>query len=120
MDGFTVGKANRFLDSGTRSGGIRDSSGLDSKSMSIGGMDSAEKSSTTQKSFADTLNEAIGTVNQLQKASDKGMQELATGRTDNIAEVMIATEKADIALKLMVQVRNKIIDAYQDIMKMQV
>jgi flagellar hook-basal body complex protein FliE len=114
MDGFTVGKANRFLESGTRSGGV------DSKSMQIGGMESTEKTSSTQKSFADTLNDAIGSVNQLQKTSDKGMQDLATGRTDNIADVMIATEKADIALKLMVQVRNKIIDAYQEVMKMQV
>ena len=62
----------------------------------------------------------IGSVNELQKSSDKAIQNLATGRTDNIAEVMIASEKADIALRLMVQVRNKIIDAYQEIMKMQV
>ncbi len=120
MDGFTVGKANRFLESSTRPGsGL---GGVDSKSMQINGMESADKSSSIsgQKSFADTLNDAIGSVNQLQKASDKGMQDLATGRTDNIADVMIATEKADIALKLMVQVRNKIIDAYQEVMKMQV
>ncbi len=48
------------------------------------------------------------------------MQNLATGKTDNVADVMIAAEKADIALKVMVQVRNKIIDAYQEVMKMQV
>ena len=72
------------------------------------------------KSFSDTLTDAIGKVNELQKASDKAAQNLATGRTDNIADVMIASEKADIALKVMVQVRNKIIDAYQEIMKMQV
>ena len=59
-------------------------------------------------------------VNEAQKNSDKAIQALATGKTDNVAEVMIATEKADIALKLMVQVRNKIIDAYQEVMKMQV
>ncbi len=76
--------------------------------------------STQFKSFSDTLTDAIGKVNELQKASDKAAQNLATGRTDNIADVMIASEKADIALKVMVQVRNKIIDAYQEIMKMQV
>ena len=48
------------------------------------------------------------------------MEKLATGETKNIPEVMVAAEKADIALKLMVQVRNKMIDAYQEIMKMQV
>jgi flagellar hook-basal body complex protein FliE len=72
------------------------------------------------KSFSDTLNDALKNVNELQKSSDKGMQDLATGRTDNIPEVMIAAEKADLALKLMVQVRNKIIDAYHEVMKMQV
>lgn len=71
-------------------------------------------------SFSDTLSEAIGNVNELQKASDQAIQNLATGKTDNVAEVMVAAEKADIALKVMVQVRNKIIDAYQEIMKMQV
>ena len=54
------------------------------------------------------------------KTSDKKIQELATGKTDDIASVMIATEKADIALRTMMQVRNKIIDAYQEIMRMQV
>lgn len=71
-------------------------------------------------SFVDTLKEAIGNVNTLQKVADTKMQELATGRSQNIHETMIATEKADLALRLMVQVRNKVIDAYQEIMKMQV
>ena len=66
------------------------------------------------------MKEAVQSVNELQKNADTASQNLATGRTDNIAEVMIASEKADIALRLMVQVRNKIIDAYQEVMKMQV
>lgn len=117
MEGFTVSNANRFLDSGRIGQGTGDS-----QSMKINGSGTSSTGSTSssQKSFADTLNDAINNVNELQKSSDKGMQNLATGRTDNIAEVMIASEKADIALKLMVQVRNKIIDAYQEVMKMQV
>lgn len=71
-------------------------------------------------SFQDTLGEAIQKVNDLQLKADKAAQDLATGRTDNIADVMIAAEKADIALRLMMQVRNKMIDSYQEIMKMQV
>jgi flagellar hook-basal body complex protein FliE len=82
------------------------------------GIDSTKQ--TQFKSFSDTLADAVGKVNELQKTSDQAAQNLATGRTDNIADVMIASEKADIALKVMVQVRNKIIDAYQEIMKMQV
>ncbi|MGZ3743251.1 MAG: flagellar hook-basal body complex protein FliE [Pseudobdellovibrionaceae bacterium] len=112
MAGFTVSNANRFLDTGT----IRDSKSLSiEQPLSQGG-----SANEIPGSFADTLKSAIGNVNQLQKASDKSAQDLATGRTDNVADVMIAAEKADIALRVMVQVRNKIIDAYQEIMKMQV
>ena len=71
-------------------------------------------------SFVDTLKNAINSVDQLQKESDLKMQQLATGQNNNIHETMISAEKADIALRLMVQVRNKIIEAYQEIMRMQV
>ncbi len=116
MDGFTVSNANRWMDAG----GIRDTKSLSYSDgiPSLGGAKNSEN--TTQLSFADTLKQAIGSVNTMQLSADKAAQELATGRTDNVADVMVATEKADIALKLMVQVRNKIIDAYQEVMKMQV
>ena len=112
MAGFTVSSANKFLDTGA----IRDSKSLSIEQPLAPG----STGPAAGASFADTLKGAIENVNQLQKASDKGAQDLATGRTDNVADVMIATEKADIALRVMVQVRNKIIDAYQEIMKMQV
>ena len=122
MEGFTVKNANQFLESGKISSGIGDS-----KSISVGNINKADVQDLAQVAkssgdlnFTDTLTKAIGNVNQLQKESDKKMQDLAAGRTDNIQEVMVATEKADIALRLMMQVRNKIIDAYQEIMKMQV
>lgn len=115
MGGLTVNGANRFLETGS----------LDSKSIKISDgqsqvRPSGPSSPAEGKSFADTLKDAVGNVNELQKSADKAAQDLATGRTDNVAEVMIKSEKADIALKLMMQVRNKIIDAYQEVMKMQV
>jgi flagellar hook-basal body complex protein FliE len=109
MDGLTISNANKFIESG---------------GSKIGSSNSATDQFKTEKnngkSFADTLNEAISGVNDLQLQSDRKVQELATGKTDDIAGVMITAEKADIALRAMVQVRNKIIDAYQEIMKMQV
>lgn len=113
MDGFTVKNATQFLNTGSMS---------DSKSMKIEGFESTDVKgvATDQKSFAATLNDAIQNVNELHKVSDKKAQMLATGKTDDIADVMIAAEKADIALRVMTQVRNKVIDAYQEIMKMQV
>jgi len=111
MDGLTVSTANRMLETGKTISELRDEK---MKSGATAGVDK------TTKSFADTLNDAIGEVNKLQKTADVKMQQLATGENKNIPEVMISVEKADIALRLMVQVRNKIIEAYQDIMKMQV
>jgi flagellar hook-basal body complex protein FliE len=83
-------------------------------------MDTVVSNKEAGPSFADTLKEAVNNVNQMQLDSDKKAQELSTGKTDDIAGVMLAAEKADISLRVMVQVRNKIIDAYQEIMKMQV
>ncbi|HWU43386.1 MAG TPA: flagellar hook-basal body complex protein FliE [Bdellovibrio sp.] len=112
MEGFTVSNANRFLDTGN----IRDS-----KSLSVEGPAPLSSTSGTDgKSFADTLKDAVSSVNELQKSSDKFAQNIATGKTDDVAGAMIAAERADIALRVMVQVRNKIIDAYQEVMKMQV
>ncbi|MFN7906189.1 MAG: flagellar hook-basal body complex protein FliE [Pseudobdellovibrionaceae bacterium] len=118
MDGLTV-RTNSNLASE-----LTDRLGRSSRSQSNSidgqGFEQIRNNEPTAASFSDTLATAMGKVNELQKSSDKAAQNLATGRTDNIADVMIASEKADIALKVMVQVRNKIIDAYQEIMKMQV
>ena len=71
-------------------------------------------------SFADTLTESLGKVNDLQKEADKAIEEFATGKTRNIHETMIAVNKADIAFRLTMQVRNKIVEAYQEVMRTQV
>lgn len=111
MDGLTISNARQFIEQGGLKG-AQDSDRMLKETQS--------GSSAGGVSFADTLQQAIGNVNELQKTSDKKIQELSTGRTDDVASVMIATEKADIALRTMMQVRNKIIDAYQEIMRMQV
>lgn len=110
MDGLTIRQGNSLINTGKTASELR----------SEQFQQPLQKSGETTKSFADTLKEAVNTTNQLQKDSDKKMQELATGKTTNIPEVMMAAEKADIALRLMVQVRNKVIEAYQEVMKMQV
>lgn len=70
--------------------------------------------------FSKTLAESLNQVNELQRHADLQAQQLATGKTEDIAGVMIAMEKADIALRLMMQVRNKLLESYQEIMKTQV
>ena len=75
---------------------------------------------TEGKTFSETLKESISEVNQLQKEAETAIQDLATGKTNDIHNTMIAIEKADISFKMMMKVRNKILDAYQEIMRMQV
>jgi flagellar hook-basal body complex protein FliE len=81
---------------------------------SIGGSDGSSKG----VSFGEFLNSAIKQVDGLQKESEKLNEALAMGLTDNLHQVMIASEKASIAMQFTMQVRNKIMDAYQEIMRM--
>ena len=72
------------------------------------------------KSFGDVLQESVDKVNLYQTQADTSIKELVAGRNKNIHETMLSIERADSSLKLMMQVRNKILDAYKEIMRMQV
>lgn len=69
--------------------------------------------------FGDTLKNAINDVNDLSDNSDQKVAELVKGDRQDVHNVMIAVEKADIAFQLMMQVRNKIVSAYQEVSKLQ-
>ncbi len=71
-------------------------------------------------SFVDTLKDSIKRVGELEKEADKEVEKLAKMESDDVTSTMMAIEKADLTFQLMMQVRNKIIDAYQEIMRMQV
>ncbi|HJP18904.1 MAG TPA: flagellar hook-basal body complex protein FliE [Nitrospinota bacterium] len=73
-----------------------------------------------EKSFGESLVESLEKVNDLQLKADKTVEELATGKTQSIHETMLALSKADIAFRLTMQVRNKVVEAYQEIMRMPV
>ena len=70
--------------------------------------------------FADYLKSALDTTNSLLLESDKISSDFAAGITDNIHAVTIAAEKADTALQFTLQIRSKIMDAYSEIMRMQI
>lgn len=80
----------------------------------------AEAKTTSAAGFGDLLQKSIAEVNDAQIRADQAVEQLHTGQAKNIHEVMIALEKADISMRLMVQMRNKMVDAYQEIMRMQV
>ncbi len=72
------------------------------------------------KSFGEFLQDSIGKVNGLQQEANIAMEKLASGESQNLHETLLAVEKADIAFRTMNQVRTKVIDAYREIMKMQI
>ncbi len=74
----------------------------------------------TQKSFASVLKDSINEINKSQFDSDQMTAKLASGQNVDLSQVMIAQQKANITLQAAVEVRNKVIDAYQEIMRMQV
>jgi flagellar hook-basal body complex protein FliE len=69
--------------------------------------------------FADLLRQAVQDVNQTQKTADQLTEDFAIGKVNNVHEVTIATEQAQLALDLTIAVRNKVVDAYKEIMRMQ-
>lgn len=72
------------------------------------------------KKFANFLNNAIESVNSQQIQSDTLTEKLITGQNVDLHEVMIASQKASITLNATMEVRNKVIDAYQEIMRMSI
>jgi flagellar hook-basal body complex protein FliE len=70
------------------------------------------------KPFSEVLKSSVMKVNQLQIDADNLTNRLALGEVDDVSEVSIAVEKAELALRMMVQIRDKMLDAYQQISRM--
>jgi flagellar hook-basal body complex protein FliE len=71
-------------------------------------------------SFADTLKASIDEVARLQQDASQAVQDLATGRTEDMTGVMTAVEKSDMAFKMLLAIRGKLMDAYEEIKSIQV
>jgi len=72
------------------------------------------------KSFVEELKKGIAEVNRLQGEADTAAEDLVTGKRDDLEGVMIATEKADTAFKMLLAVRNKMLDAYDEVKNLRV
>ena len=70
--------------------------------------------------FATWFDNQMSELNEQIKTSEVELRRLATGETNNIHHVMLSLEKANLSFQLMMQVRNKALEAYQDVMRMQV
>jgi flagellar hook-basal body complex protein FliE len=96
--------------------GIGSGLGIGSSFPEIG----VAKSSGPAEGAGKFFSELVSKVNNLQTQSDKAIQGLASGENKNLHEVMISMEKASISFQFMSSVRNKALEAYQEVMRMQV
>ncbi|BCS55829.1 flagellar hook-basal body complex protein FliE [Geobacter sp. SVR] len=96
--------------------GIESGFGINKAFSSAGSASSSSPVEGAGKFFS----ELVSKVNDLQTQSDQAIQGLASGENKNLHEVMISMEKASVSFLFMSQVRNKAIEAYQEVMRMQV
>ncbi|QNU68384.1 flagellar hook-basal body complex protein FliE [Ruminiclostridium herbifermentans] len=86
----------------------------------IGISGAVNKDNSAGVSFGEYLNSALMKVTDLENHAAQLKEDFALGKTDNIPEVLIAGEKANIALQFTMSIRNKIMEAYTEIMRMQI
>jgi flagellar hook-basal body complex protein FliE len=72
-----------------------------------------------QEGFGDLLKEMVGDVNELQHAAGDKQKQFMRGEITDVHEIMIAAEEASVAFSLLMEIRNKLLDAYREIMRMQ-
>ena len=89
----------------------------------LGGPEASKPTAESEKgagSFASVLKKSLTEVNEMQQKADASITALATGDKASLHDTMIAMEQADVSFRLMMQVRNKIVEAYQEVMRIQV
>ena len=76
--------------------------------------------SGTTAPFANLLESALSGASQSRAQADAAVRDLAIGRTDSMHEVLLQVAQADLSFRLILEIRNRLMDAYQEIMKMQI
>jgi flagellar hook-basal body complex protein FliE len=74
---------------------------------------------TAKSPFVDVVEKLLGEANAGQIQADQAIREMATGQADNLHDVMLAVAKADLAFRTILEVRNRLTEAYQEVMRMQ-
>src|SRR5271155_428403 len=89
--------------------------GLPQPDVNFGTMGSQPRAEEGSSGFLDTLRSAVDQANQVQSQADTQVASMLNGNGQDVHSAMIAVEKANLTFELMVQVRNKIISAYQEV-----
>jgi len=85
-----------------------------------GGAASKDGSGKAAEGFGKMLENLVGEADSLQKESDAAVKKFATGEIEDVHQVMLSMNRADLSFRMMLEVRNKLMDAYSDVMRMQV
>lgn len=72
------------------------------------------------ESFSDLLSNAINGVDETMKNSEAKVEQFVSGETDNLHDVMISMQRAKLSFNMMVEIRNKAVETYQEISRMQI
>ncbi|MCA8922126.1 MAG: flagellar hook-basal body complex protein FliE [Planctomycetes bacterium] len=89
------------------------------RAAGIGGPGPAQPAAASG-GFVEKLGEALEQVNSAQQQADQAVQDLASGKVEDVHDVMLAMTEADLSFRLMLEVRNKLVEAYQEVSRMQV
>ena len=101
------------------------SNSLSLHKVAAGGATAADKSSAgtagaSGTNFSDALKKSIDEVAKLQQDASQAVENLTTGRTEDVSGVMMAMEKSDLAFKTLLAIRAKLMDAYEEVKGMQI
>ncbi|MCW2921947.1 MAG: hypothetical protein JWL76_1821 [Thermoleophilia bacterium] len=83
------------------------------------GEDTAPVEGGNAASFASVLKSKLTDLNAQQADAGKASEDMATGRVDDVAQTMLRIEQANVSLQMATQVRNKVLEAYQEVLRMQ-
>ena len=87
------------------------------QNMPAGSIGKNGKADPSAASFKDTLNGFIKDVNSMQVKADESIQKMAAGEITDVHQVMSTVEEANVAFNMMMEIRNKVMDAYQEVMR---
>ena len=94
--------------------------GLISPETTAGKTPTTATETSDGKDFKSLFMDSINEVNRLQAEADEARVNLVTGKTENVAEVFTAVKKAELAFQTLMQIRNKLMDAYDEIRQMRI
>lgn len=86
----------------------------------LGNVDSSEQQQSNNESFADILKQSVKEVNNSQVEAYDAMESIATGKVENLQEAVQKIQEAELSLKLALEVKNKALGAYKQVMAMQI